>query len=222
MIICLVTDRRRLGAAIGARAGELIEALELQVVAAARAGVDFVQVREPDLEASAVAALVRSITFKCRDTSVKVLVNDRVDVALAAHAAGVQLKASSYSPDQVRRLAPRGFVIGCSVHTPLTATARRSADFLIAGTVMPTVSKQPADYLGWKGLEKVIGAAHGTPVLGIGGLDLSSIPMLVASGAAGVAAVGAFIPTIGQGPAEFVHKRVIELRFAFDSARRDP
>jgi thiamine monophosphate synthase len=90
---------------------------------------------------------------------------------------------------------------------------------LIAGTVMPTVSKQPADYLEWKGLEKVIGAAQGTPVLGIGGLDLSSIPMLVASGAAGLAAVGAFIPTLGQGPAEFVQKRVLDLRFAFDSAQ---
>ncbi len=88
--------------------------------------------------------------------------------------------------------------------------------------MLPTVSKQPADYLGWKGLEKVIGAAHGTPVLGIGGLDLPSIPMLAASGAAGLAAVGAFIPTVGQGPAEFVQKRVIDMRFAFDSARRDP
>ena len=222
MIICLVTDRRRLGAAIGARPDELIDALEAQVVAAAGAGIDFVQIREPDLEAAALAALVRSITFKCRKTSARILVNDRFDVALAAGAAGVQLKESSFSPDQARRFAPPRFVIGCSVHTPVTATARRSADFLIAGTVAPTVSKPAADYLGWKGLEKVIGAARGTPVLGIGGLDLPSIPMLVASGAAGLAAVGAFIPTVGQGPAEFVQKRVIDMRFAFDSAQRDP
>ena len=106
MIICLVTDRRRLGAAIGARPDELIDALEAQVVAAARAGVDFVQIREPDLEAAALTALVRSITFKCRDTPAKILVNDRFDVALAADAAGVQLKESSFSPDEARRLAP--------------------------------------------------------------------------------------------------------------------
>lgn len=222
MIICLVTDRRRLGAAIGARPDELIDALETQVVAAAGAGIDFVQIREPDLETAALAALVRSITFKCRETSARILVNDRFDVALAAGAGGVHLKESSFSPDEARRFGPPGFVIGCSVHTPVTATARRSADFLLAGTVAPTVSKQPADYLGWKGLEKVIGAARGTPVLGIGGLDLPSIPMLVASGAAGLAAVGAFIPTVGQGPAEFVQKRVIDMRFAFDSAQRDP
>ena len=106
MIICLVTDRRRLGAAIGARPDELIDALEAQVVAAAAAGVDFVQIREPDLEAAALAALVRSITFKCRETPAKILVNDRFDVALAAGAAGVQLKESSFSPDQARRFAP--------------------------------------------------------------------------------------------------------------------
>lgn len=219
MLICLVTDRRRLGAAIGARPEEYLDALEAQVIAAARAGIDLVQIREPDLEAGRLTALVRSIAFQCRQTATKILVNDRLDVALAANAAGVHLKESSFSPESVRPLAPRGFVIGCSVHTPLTATARRSADFLIAGTVMPTVSKQPTDYLEWKGLEKVIGAAQGTPVLGIGGLDLPSIPMLAASGAAGLAAVGAFIPTVGQGPDEFVQKRVIDMRFAFDSAQ---
>ena len=68
----------------------------------------------------------------------------------------------------------------------------------------------------------MIDAAHGTPVLGIGGLDLPSIPLLAASGAAGLAAVGAFIPTVGQDLTEFVQKRVIDMRFAFDSARRDP
>ena len=223
MMLCLVTDRRRLGAAIGARPGEFIEALEAHVVAAARAGVDVVQIREPDLEAAHLTALVRSITFKCRDTAAKILVNDRFDVALAAKAAGVQLKESSFSPDDARRLAPREFLIGCSVHTPLTATARHSADFLIAGTVLPTVSKSSADDLQWKGLIKVIGASKGTPVLGIGGLDLGSIPSLAATGAAGLAAIGAFIPPAGQsGLSEFVKKRVIDMRFAFDSAQTDP
>lgn len=222
MILCLVTDRRRLGAAIGARPGEVLDALEAQVEAAARAGIELVQIREPDLEASELIALVRSITIKCRDTAAKILVNDRFDVALAANAAGVHLKESSFSPEEARRLAPPGFIIGGSVHTPLTAAARRSANFLTAGTVRPTVSKQPADYLEWKGLEKVIVAAQGTPVLGIGGLDLPSIPMLAASGAAGLAAVGAFIPTVGESLAEFVQKRVNDMRFAFDSARGDP
>jgi thiamine-phosphate pyrophosphorylase len=222
MKVCLVTDRRRLGVARGATPGEWCDLLVAQIEAAAKAGIDYVQIREPDLDVATLAALVRSITVTCRHSSTKILVNDRLDVALAAHAGGVHLKEASFGPEVARRIAPRGFVIGCSVHTPLTAAARRSADFLIAGTVLPTVSKLAADYLEWKGLEQVVAAAGGTPVLGIGGLNAASVPMVRAAGAAGLAAVGAFIPTAGEDIAEFVQKRVTRMRFAFDSARRDP
>ncbi len=221
MMLCLVTDRRRLGAAVGAPPEDWLEVLRIQVESAVRAGIDLVQIREPDLEAGALAAFVRSIAVNSREQTTKILVNDRLDVALAAGAGGVHLKESSFALEHARRLSPPGFTIGCSVHTPLTAAARRSADFLIAGTVLPTVSKAAADYLEWKGLELVVEAARGTPVLGIGGLDLGSIPMLATTGAAGLAGVGAFIPTAGQDAAEFVQKRVIDMRFAFDSARRD-
>jgi thiamine-phosphate pyrophosphorylase len=222
MMICLVTDRRRLGAAAGAGPSEWIDLLLAQVEGAARAGIDYVQIREPDLDAAVLTPLVRSIAIKCRHSATKILVNDRLDVALAANAGGVQLKEASFAPDAARRMAPAGFVIGCSVHTPLTAAARRTADFLIAGTVLPTVSKAPADYLEWKGLERVVAVADGTPVLGIGGMDLSSIPLLAKAGAAGLAAVGAFIPKAAEDAVEFVQKRVTDMRFAFDSARRAP
>lgn len=220
MTLCLVTDRRRLCAAAGADPDRALDLLEAQIVAACRAGVDLVQIREADLDAGVLTAFVRSIAVSCREWTTKILVNDRLDVALAAKAGGVHLKETSIPVDLARRLAPPGFVIGRSVHTPLTAAAQRSADFLIAGTVLPTVSKDAADYLEWEGLERVVAAARGTPVLGIGGLDIRSIPMLVATGAAGLAAVGTFIPTAGQDLSEFVQKRVIAMRFAFDSARR--
>jgi thiamine monophosphate synthase len=72
-------------------------------------------------------------------------------------------------------------------------------------------------------LGEVIGAAGRTPVLAIGGLGLESIPMLAASGAAGLAAIGVFIPTSGNdGLEEFVRNRVRNLRFAFDSAQSEP
>ena len=223
MVICLVTDRRRLGAAIGAGPAELIDALETQVSAAAEAEIDFVQIREPDLDARPLTSLVRSLAGKLGGGKTRILVNDRLDVAIAAGASGVHLKETSIAPELARRLVPSGFVVASAVHTPFTATARHGADFLIAGTVLPTVSKSAADYLGWKGLEEVVGAAKGTPVLGIGGLDLASIPSLAATGAAGLAAVGAFIPPAGQlGLSEFVKKRVIDMRFAFDSAQTDP
>lgn len=223
MILCLVTDRRRLGAAMGARPSEFLDVLAEQIAAGAQAGVDLVQIREPDLEAGPLTAWVRSVVGYLRGSATRILINDRLDVALAAGAAGVHLKESSFAPEVVRTRAPERFIITCAVHTPLTAAARRSADFIVAGTVLPTVSKRRADYLEWKGLGEVIDAAQATPVLGIGGLDLASIPSLAASGAAGLAAIGAFIPPPGQsGLAKFVKKQVNDMRFAFDSVQFDP
>jgi thiamine monophosphate synthase len=91
---------------------------------------------------------------------------------------------------------------------------------LIAGTVLPTASKPSVDYLGKAGLEAIVKAAAHQPVLGIGGLDIPSMRLLAESGAAGMAAVGAFIPSAGDDITEFVQKRVEGLRLAFDSAMR--
>ena len=220
MILCLVTDRRRLGAALSLPEGDWVEALRLQAVAAARAGVDYIQVREPDLDARELADLVRYLVREAGGGSSRILVNDRIDVALASRAAGVHLKEQSILPGEVRRIAPPGFVIGCSVHTMATVPARKAADFLVAGTVRPTASKPAVEYLDEAGLKRIVDAAAGQPVLGIGGLDLPSIPLLAASGANGMAAVGAFIPVGGESVSEFVQKRVNELRFALETATR--
>lgn len=230
MVICLVTDRRRLGVAVGARPADYLDVLGQQLAAAGAGGIDFVQIREPDLDARALTAFVRTMIGRLHGSVTKLLVNDRLDVALAAGADGVHLKERSFAPELARRLAAaanaaadKRFIVTCAAHTPFTATARSSADFIVAGTVLPTVSKARADYLGWKGLGEVIGAANATPVLGIGGLDLGSVRSLAAVGAAGLAAVGAFIPPPGQsGFEEFVKKRVIDMRFAFDSAQSQP
>ena len=117
MILCLVTDRRRLGAAIG-RCPKATGSTRCRrrSQAAAGAGVDFIQIREPDLEAGELAALVRSLMRVSPARRPRILVNDRLDVALAARARGVHLKEQSILPDEVRRIAPPGFVIGCSVH----------------------------------------------------------------------------------------------------------
>lgn len=222
MMLCLVTNRRRLGAAVGVGAEKWDELLEAQVRAAAAAGVDLVQVRESDLDGSVLTPLVRRLVQACAGSATRVLVNDRLDVAIAAGAAGVQLKERSFLPDEARRMAPPGFLIGCSVHSVAAATTRRSADFLIAGTVLPTASKQNADYLEWEGLQQIVKAAAGTPVLGIGGLDVSSIPLLARSCAGGLAGIGVFIPGPGEAVTELIKKRVLEMRFAFDSVRGVP
>jgi thiamine-phosphate pyrophosphorylase len=216
MILVLVTDRARLGTAIGARPEAWTDVLRTQVRAAAAAGVDYIHVREGDLEARALADLVRSLLETTQKTAARLLVNDRVDVALATGADGVHLKEQSVLPDQVRRIAPEGFVIGCSVHTTAAVAARKAADFLTAGTVLPTASKSAPDYLDEDGLRRIVRAAGAQPVIGIGGMDVGSIPLLATSGAAGLAAIGAFIPTGGTDVSEFVQKRVQQLRFALD------
>ena len=217
MILCLVTDRRRLGLAVGARPEEWFDVLREQVSAAAKAGVDLIQVREPDVEARQLTDLVRSLVSLVSSTPAKVLVNDRADVALAARASGVHLKEQSMLPADVRRIVPPGFLIGCSVHSTASAAARKAADFLIAGTVLPTASKSAVEYLDKDGLQRIVQVAAGQPVIGIGGLDIPSIPILAASCAAGMAAVGAFIPPAGVDVSEFVQKRVKDLRFALES-----
>jgi len=176
MILCLVTDRRRLGAAMGARQGEWIDLLRQQVEAAVSAGVDVVQVREPDLEAAQLTHLIRDLMTHVEGTATRLLVNDRVDVAIAAKASGVHLKERSMLPEHVRAITPPHFMITCSVHTITAAVARKSADLLIAGTVLPTASKPAVDYLNKAGLEEIVEAAAQQPVLGIGGLDVASIP----------------------------------------------
>lgn len=219
MTICLVTDRRRLGAAIGAGPADWVAALEEQVAAAVTAGVDLVQVREGDLEAGELAALIGRLVAAAAGTPARILVNDRTDVALVAGAAGVHLKERSFRPDDARKLAQPGFLIGCSVHGAAAAVERRHADYLMAGTVLPTRSKPDSTLLGWEGLAAVVAAVAGTPVLAIGGIDFSSMGLLASSGAAGLAAVGAFIPPAGENIHEFVQKRVIEMRLGFDSLR---
>ena len=218
MILCLVTHRRRLGAALGLAPSQWVDALRAQVLAAAAAGIDLVQVREPDLDAASLARLVSAVIADTRQTATRILVNDRLDVALAAGAAGVHLKERSFSVANARTLAPAGFWIGRSVHDAKTAAVAGSADYLVAGTVLSTVSKPAVSCLGWAGLSEVVKAAGGRPVLAIGGIDLPSIPFVAVSGAAGVAAIGAFVPERGQGLSEFVQKRVMDMRLGFDSA----
>jgi len=218
MTICLVTDRRRLGAAVGAGPAGCADALERQVRAAATAGVDLVQVREPDLEAAELVSLVERLIAAVAGTRARILVNDRLDVALAAGAAGVHLKERSFRPADARPLVPKEFLIGCSIHGAAAVAGRRDAQYLMAGTVLPTISKPEGKLLGWEGLAAVVAAAEGTPVFAIGGIDLPSLGSLSSSGAAGLAAVGAFIPTAGQDVYEFVQKRVIDMRLGFDSA----
>ncbi len=179
-MLCLVTDRRRRSPV--KQAGE-----------AAAAGVDLIQVRERDLEAGALSALVDGIVRATRGSGTKVVVNDRLDVAMACGADGVHLRGDSMPAARVRDMAPAGFLIGCSVRGAGEARAAAlHADYLIAGTVFPTSSKPGlADFLGLEGLAAIAKAVP-VPVLAIGGVTDVHAREIAATGAAGLAAISLF------------------------------
>lgn len=197
------------------------------------AGIDVLQVREPDLEGGALYALVAELVAIARGSSTRVVVNDRADVAIAAGAAGVHLKRTSLSAASVRALSPRGFLIGCSVHDVRAAhDAAAHVDYLIAGSVFPTISKaEETAWLGVEGLNAIVRAVS-VPVLGIGGITVGRASDVAQSGAAGVAGIGLFIgeagsrsgPNADAGPSRCLAVALDEttraLRAGFDTTRR--
>lgn len=194
MIVHLVTDRQRLTGAAGRRGLAAVRVCLLrQAHHAIEAGVDYIQVRERDLDAGDLADLVGELVACAHGTRTRVVVNDRVDVALAAGADGVHLRGDSMPVAAVRHLAPAPFIVGRSVHTLSEATAAADADYLVAGAVWPTPSK-PASHtaLGIEGFTSIARAAR-VPVLAIGGVTVDRAREVAAAGGAGVAAIGLFM-----------------------------
>ena len=216
MTICLVTDRRRL--APDATFGEARRRLAAQARDAAAAGVDLLHIRERDLDAAQLSAIVADACAITRGTRTRVVVNDRLDVALACGADGVHLRGDSMAVAAARRIAPAGFLIGRSVHGTRDLAAAAGADYLIAGTVFASASKGAGHArLGVEGL-RAIAAATAAPVLAIGGITEARLDEVARAGAAGVAAIGWFTPA--DGPA--LHSLVTRARLRFDRVRRGP
>ena len=194
-IVCLITDRRRLCA--GCDVHTTRRCLLAQVQEAVASRIDFVQIRERDLSGEALADLVSAAAAIARGSATKIIVNDRVDVAMAAGADGVHLRSDSAPVSAVRGIVPASFLIGRSVHDAAeAASAPAGADYLIAGTVFPTVSKpgveESGGLLGTGGLAAVVRAAR-QPVLAIGGVTLDHLADVAAAGAGGIAAIGLFL-----------------------------
>jgi thiamine-phosphate pyrophosphorylase len=176
------------------------------------AGIDLVQVREHDLEAANLTDLVLQILAIARGSGTRIVVNDRLDVAIAAGADGVHLRHDSVSVAEARSLAPAPFLIGRSVHDVAAANAAAGADYLIAGTVFATTSKPgAARLLGVDGLGAIV-ATTSAPVLAIGGVTRDRLGAIAATGAAGIAAIGLFSATQLE---DLIH----EARRRFDSPR---
>ena len=169
-----------------------MRALEAFLDEALDAGVDAIQIRERDLEAGLIHGLVARLAGRAGGRTV-ILVNDRVDIALASGAGGVHLRADSAPTDAVRAIVPAGWTIGRSAHSPEEAGGELRVDYVLFGTVFPSESKPGAESAGLAPLQDAVAACH-APVIAIGGITPARATQARAAGAAGVAAIGVFLP----------------------------
>ena len=211
--LCLVTDRRRLASfrGVGDVDALAVRALVDQASEAAEAGIDIIHLRERDLEAGALLALTSRVLEAVAGRAA-VVVNDRLDVALAAGADGIQLPERGLPSERVRLVAPGGFIVGRSVHGALDGATARDVDYLVFGTVFQSRSKPhggpPA---GIDGLRRACRAVA-VPVLAIGGVGLDEVAAVAQAGAAGLAAIDLFLTEPGG-----LHRIALAIRRRFDS-----
>ena len=199
-MLCYVTDRHLLSSSTSL--DDLLSSIER----AATAGIDWIQIREKDLCARDLVQFTRQSVAACnralpgnRVPLPRVLVNDRIDVALAAGAAGVHLAGVSVPPaEAVHWLrsgnAPGDFIIGVSCHSVADGVAaeKAGANYIFFGPIYVTPSKarlgQP------QGLENLSEVCHSVriPVLAIGGITEPNASPCIRAGASGIAAIRLF------------------------------
>ncbi len=220
--LCLVTDRRRLLLATGGAERDWRWFIRQQVEGAVRAGIHMVQIRERDLDGRELLDLTRSLVQLAAGSDTQILVNDRLDVALAARAHGVHLRADSPSPARMQRSMTTRFVVSRAVHTVRDVEASRGANIFVAGTMFLTESKADKQtWLGGSGLAVIVQAADTTPVLAIGGVTERNAPEVAASGARGLASIGGFLPAErGEDIGRHVEQQAARFRRAFARAAR--
>lgn len=201
-ILCYVTDRSSLSAGESSNARA---SLLSKIDAAASAGVDWIQIREKNVSGQECGSLTREALQLARKYShhkpspTRIIVNDRLDVALSERAGGVHLGGKSLPVKEVAQLAnsrvrDSDFLIGVSCHSLEAArtAARGGVDYLFFGPVFSTPSK--AAFGAPQGLERLaeVCRAVSVPVLAIGGITLANAFSCFSAGASGIAAIRLF------------------------------
>ena len=186
------------------------QSLEACVRGAIAAGVDWVQLREKDLPARRLLRLARFALehAAAEPRRARVVLNDRLDVALAAQADGVHLGNHSMPAEVARRLTPAGFILGVSCHSLGEALAAQAAgaDYILLGPIFETPSKlQYGPPLGIATLREVTSQVS-IPVYALGGIGVDRVRVCRENGAAGIAGIRIF------QDCESLAERVRELR----------
>lgn len=212
-ILCYVTDSKSLASASGSDRGpdgndDRRDALLKRIDAAASAGVDWIQIREKDLSMKEISSLTREARAQTgwanqrAGLTTRILVNDRLDVAVSERAGGVHLGEKSLPVREVRKwidaqpdhAARDNFLVGVSCHSLESAAsaAQSGADYIFFGPVFATPSKEVFGAPQGLPLLAEICRAVAIPVLAIGGITLENTTACLAVGAAGIAAIRLF------------------------------
>lgn len=184
----------------------------VSVSAAVSAGVDWLQVRDRSLDGNALLARVDALGAEARAAaercgrSIRILVNRRLDIALAAGADGVHLGFDGVPPAEARRLLGAGALVGVSCHAA-AEVGDTAASYAHLAPIFPPLSKTSnRPPLGTAAL----GAARGIPVLAQGGVTVANAAACVAAGAAGVAVTGGILAAPDPGQAAAALRRALD------------
>jgi thiamine-phosphate pyrophosphorylase len=165
-----------------------------QVLAAARGGAGAIQIRDKQACDADLAALVARLLPQVAALGARLIVNDRVDVALATVAHGLHIGQGDGDPEAIRARMPAGMILGLSIETEVQA--RRipaGVDYIGAGPVRATATKPDhAAPTGFDGLARIVAAA-GLPAYAIGGIKPSDAAAVKAAGCIGMAVVSAVV-----------------------------
>ena len=204
-LLYYITDRTAFAADEPTRCSRLLE----KINEAARAGVDYIQLREKDLLTRDLECLAREAVHAIREAlptdhhplSTALLINSRTDVALAVQADGVHLRSDDISPAEARaiwkqcdagapaRVSPQAPLIAVSCHSPAEVSVAAATGANLA-VFAPVFEKKDANPAGLEALR--LACKNKIPVLALGGITLSNAHSCLAAGAAGIAAIRLF------------------------------
>lgn len=185
--LCYITDRLALAPA----------PLPPHLQSIVRAGVDLIQLREKDLVCRELLGLANTSVEISQGSKTRIVINDRLDVALAAGAHGVHLGGQSVPPEVVRRHVDSDFLIGVSCHSMEEALKAEAggADYILLGPIFDTPSKRRyGPPLGLNKLSEVANRIR-IPILALGGVSVERVRMCLEAGATGVAGIRLFQET---------------------------
>ncbi len=203
--LVLVTDRRRV-APDARTARDESNALTEFLLTAVAAAVPLIQIREPGLPTAWLCDVASRVREAASGTATRVVINDRADVAWAAGADGLHLKATGPAVARMRQACPASWLIGRSAHDSTELGQTTGADYVVFGTVFETASKPGVHPNGLAALSAAA-ATSSAPVVAIGGVTPERMALCAAAGAAGVAGISFLLPPAsGPSMAEVVQQ----------------